>query len=630
MVEAHGHDDADPLRSGLKRYFGHDDFRPMQRQVIADAMAGRDVFLVMPTGGGKSLCYQLPAVLRRGGVTLVVSPLIALMQDQVEALEAHGIGATVLNSSVTPAELWRRAEDATKGRYALIYMAPERLMGPAGARLIERLNLAMIAIDEAHCISEWGHDFRPEYRQLGQLRSRYPNVPIMALTATATTRVADDVVAQLQLRNPSVVRGGFDRPNLFYEVRPKQRVADSIVKYLRDNPTHEGIIYCHSRASTEKIAERLQRDGVAALPYHAGLSHEQRRDNQHAFTHGDARLIVGTIAFGMGIDKPDVRFVIHADLPRHIEGYYQETGRAGRDGLPADCILFFSHGDRAKIEHFIEQKESEHERDLASAQLQQMISFAYTTGCRRVPLLSYFGQAYPGDCGLCDNCRFPPVLDDATEDARMLLSTVARTEQRFGVGHVIDVLRGRMTDKVERWDHDRLSVFGIGAETPISRWRSIANALLESSRLGQTNDEYPTLYLLAESLPVLKGDEPVKVLRPRAVQARKTKSDKRTTQRATAPDGESRQQADTIPADVQLYEILRSRRKELADAQAVPAYIVFGDASLRQMAQDKPTTLEQFEQITGVGTHKLKQYGRAFTGIIQEYVSGTADQPDPP
>ena len=629
MAESANPDGPDALRAALKRHFGHEDFRPMQRQVIVDAMARRDVFLVMPTGGGKSLCYQLPAVMGRG-VTLVVSPLIALMQDQVKALEINGVSATVLNSSVEPAEVYRREQQAAEGRYDLIYMAPERLMGGAGGRLIERLDLAMIAIDEAHCISEWGHDFRPEYRQLGQLRRRYPDVPIMALTATATPRVAADVVQQLQLRSPSVYRGGFERQNLYYEVRPKQRCVDQIIRYLRENPTHEGIVYCLSRTGTETTAQRLQRDGVAALPYHAGLSNDVRHDNQHAFVHGDARVIVATIAFGMGIDKPDVRFVIHFDLPRHIEGYYQETGRAGRDGLPADCILFFSHGDRAKIEHFIAQKETEHERELALAQLQQMINFAYTTGCRCVPLLAYFGEEHPGGCGHCDNCRYPPDLVDATDDARKLLSAVARTDQGFGLGHVVDVLRGKVTDKVLRWEHQRLSVFGIGAETPPAQWRRVADALFDAGRLAQTDDEFPTNYLTPQSLPVLKGAETVQVVRPRAVKSAKpARTRRRRDSPATAgtgPEGDS----EVAPVDAHLFEKLRKTRRELAAAQSVPAYVIFGDASLRQMAQDRPTTLDQFELITGVGAHKLKRYGRVFTGVIREYLDAAADTPQLP
>ncbi len=595
------------LNALLKQWFGHDSFRPTQRQVITDTLAGRDVFLVMPTGGGKSLCYQLPAV-ARDGVTVVISPLIALMQDQTKALADNGVACTVLNSSVEPPEITRREHAAVDGQFRLIYMAPERLMSPAGARLIEQLNIALFAIDEAHCISEWGHDFRPEYRQLGTLRQRFRDTPIMALTATATPRVAEDIVAQLHLDNPAVYRGGFERTNLFYEVRRKDRTSDQIVRYLTDNPDHEGIIYCLSRDGTERMAQKLVQRGIRALPYHAGLPNEQRHQNQHDFVYGDCRVICATIAFGMGIDKPDVRFVIHADLPRHIEGYYQETGRAGRDGLPADCILFFSHGDRAKLEFFIEQKETEQEREHATWQLQQMINFAYTTGCRCVPLLGYFGEQYPGACGHCDNCRNPPEMQDATEDAQKLLSAVARTDQRFGLGHVIDVLRGNATEKVARYRHDDLSVFALGADLPVNHWRRVAEALMEADQLAQTTDQYPTLQLAPGSRAVLRGEADVRIVQPRVL---KTKREKPTA----IPD------EDLGPVDLDLFEKLRQLRRRLATEQAVPPYVVFSDASLRHMAQLQPVTPDTFAAVKGVGDHKLEKYGSIFMDAIREHAT---------
>ncbi len=606
----------------LKTHFGHERFRPMQRDIIADALAGKDVSVVMPTGGGKSLCYQLPAVCGEG-VTLVVSPLIALMQDQVAALTANGVPATVLNSSVSASDIARREHDAIDGRYRLIYMAPERLTGDAGRWLTDRLNLSRIAIDEAHCISEWGHDFRPEYRMLGRLRQRFPDVPVMALTATATPRVADDIVEQLHLNEPAVYRAGFERQNLVYEVRPKNRVADQIIRYLRQHPTYEGIVYCLSRAGTERMAERLQDAGVAALPYHAGLDAATRAQNQHDFVYGDTRVVCATIAFGMGIDKPDVRFVFHADLPRNIEGYYQETGRAGRDGINADCVLFFSAGDRAKLERFIEEKQDPVEREHAYWQLQQMVNFAYTTDCRMIPLLSYFGEEHAGECGHCDNCRLPLQVDDATTNAQKLLSAVARTDQRFGMKHVTDVLLGETNEKIERYGHDALSVFGVGGDEPRPYWRRLAESLIASGLLGQTKDDYRTLHLVESSLPVLRGEKQVELARPRAVKQRR---DRRKSAAASGVPASNRDA--TLPADWDdranvddaLFERLRDLRRQLAAEQDIPPYVVFGDVSLIQMAARKPTTTERFEAITGVGQFKLEKYGQPFMEAIRQHV----------
>lgn len=586
----------------------------MQQQIIADVLCGRDVFVLMPTGGGKSLCYQLPSLVLPG-VTVVVSPLIALMQDQVKALEANGIQATVLNSTVDYAEITQRESRAASGRYNLIYMAPERLMNPAGQRLLSRLKISHFAIDEAHCISEWGHDFRPEYRMLGQLRNRFADTPIIALTATATPRVADDIVKQLHLNRPGMYRGGFERKNLYYEVRRKERVFHQILRYLDDHAASEGIIYCLSRASTEQMAERLRAKNVDALPYHAGLPAEERARNQHAFVYGKTRVITATIAFGMGIDKPDVRFVIHADLPRNLESYYQETGRAGRDGLRADCILFFSHADKAKLERFIEEKENEHERKLAHGQLKQMIHYAYAIDCRSQGLLNYFGDEHGGDCGHCDNCLLPPQLNDATKDARKLLSAVARTGQRFGLNHVIDVLRGTQTDRICRHNHQCLSVFGVGADQPKPYWRRLAESLIHDEQLALTRDDFRTTYLTGPSKPVLRGQVNVSLTVPRAA-----KRPRKQKPIATAVD-------DSRPIDQKLFDQLRSLRRTLADKQNVPPYVVFSDAALRHMAQRHPTTPQQFIQITGVGQHKLDRYGPIFMDAIAQHIANPATGP---
>ncbi len=612
--------DADPtpdaaLHALLKRHFGHDAFRPLQRDIVRDALGGRDVFVIMPTGGGKSLCYQLPAVAdgsAGGGVTLVISPLIALMQDQVQGLQANGIAATFLNSTLPGPEAAQRERDAVAGQYRLIYMAPERLMSAGGQAFVSRLKLSRIAIDEAHCISEWGHDFRPEYRMLGSLRQRFPGVPLIALTATATPRVADDVVAQLHLHDPSIYRASFERPNLMYEVRPKQKAMHQIVSYLGEHPDDDGIVYCMSRKKTEDVAAALRRSGVAALPYHAGLEARERAANQDAFIQGRCRVICATIAFGMGIDKPNVRFVIHADLPRHVEGYYQETGRAGRDGLPSQCVLFYSAADRARLEYFIEQKEDPANREHAYQQLEQVMKFARTTRCRTAALLAHFGEEHAGECDHCDNCTQPQVLQDATEDARKLLSAVARTGQRFGLNHVIDVLRGSAAEKVKQYGHDELSVYGVGKDKSKTYWWLVAHTLIEQGQLNLTSDQWKTAFLTAESKPVLKGDVAVEIVQSRAV-------DPNRRPRQEVSGGRV---VDDSPFDQELFQKLRALRTELAREQSVPPYIIFGDATLREMCRRLPTTPQAFGEVGGVGRAKLDRYGERFTAAIREHASG--------
>ena len=594
----------------LKRHFGHGEFRPMQREIIADTLAGRDVFVLMPTGGGKSLCYQLPALLTEG-TTVVVSPLIALMQDQVTQLEQNGIRATYLNSSLDLDEAYRREQAALGGGYDLLYLAPERLFSAAGSRLLNKLSVARFAIDEAHCISEWGHDFRPEYRMLAQLRSgfggRFAQTPVIALTATATPRVHEDILGQLDLRHPAEYRGDFERQNLIYELRPKQKLFDQVLAYLRENPLYEGIIYCNSRKRCDQLAEKLKVNGVAALPYHAGLDPGQRERNQHDFIFGQARVVVATIAFGMGVDKPDVRFVIHADLPRSLEGYYQETGRAGRDGLAADCIFFYSGGDRGKVEYFIDQKESEEEREHARWQLRRVVQYAHHTGCRMTPLLAYFGQEHPGACGHCDNCLKPPEVADATTDAQKLISAIARTGQRFGVAHVINVLRGSKAQKLIEYQHDRLTVYGIGEDKPAAYWRQLAEHLLHEGLLSASADQYRTVHLSPDSRSVLVGDRPVSMAVSRVA--------KQASPRRAAAHSDA-------PMDQALFDTLRSLRKELADERGVPPYVVFGDKTLIQFAQHLPQDDSAFLEISGVGQKKLEQYGPVFMQAIRQHRAG--------
>ncbi len=610
----------DPLADALKLHFGHSAFRPMQREIIDDVLAGRDSFVVMPTGGGKSLCYQLPAVMqgakaaasRTAGTTIVISPLIALMQDQVTQLEHNGVRCTLLNSTLERDEAFNRERRALQGEYDLIYLAPERLMSTSGSRLLRELNIARFAIDEAHCISEWGHDFRPEYRMLGQLRDqfggRFAKTPIIALTATATPRVRTDILNQLRLREPAVYIGNFERTNLSYELRPKKNMLQQIGQYLSANPTHEGIIYCQSRRRCDEMAEQLRAAGIGALSYHAGLDSAVRQRHQHDFIYGEARVIVATIAFGMGVDKPDVRFVIHADMPRSLEGYYQETGRAGRDGLPADCIFFYSGGDRAKIEHFIEQKEDAEEKRHAYWQLQQVIQFAHATGCRMPKLLGYFGQEHAGKCGHCDNCLAPPKVLNVTVQAQKFLSAIARTGQRFGAGHIIKVLRGSQEQRIKEYGHDQLSVYGIGADQPEGHWRQLAEHLIHDGAIGTTSDQYHTLHLTAESKEILRGQREVTMPVSHVTQA--GRASRLSTNSSDAALGR---------IDEALFEKLRALRKQLADEQGVPPYVVFGDKALRHMCQTFPTDDQAFLAVSGVGQKKLEQYGQAFMRVIREH-----------
>ncbi len=614
--------DARALLDALKQSFGHERFRAMQAEIVGDALDRRDVFVILPTGGGKSLCYQLPAVLERQrghGVTVVVSPLIALMQNQVDVLRANGVPAAFLNSTLDLDELYQHERDAIAGNLDLVYLAPERLMSPAGQRWLAQVPVARFAIDEAHCISEWGHDFRPEYRMLGELRElhngRFRGVPVMALTATATPRVADDIVRQLALREPALHRGGFERENLTYEVRPKQRVVEQVLAHLQAHPDDEGIIYCQSRNRCEQLAARLQEHNIDALPYHAGLDKDVREANQHAFIFGQARVVVATIAFGMGVDKPDVRFVFHADLPKNIEGYYQETGRAGRDGLPARCVLFYSGGDRSKVEFFINQKTDPAEIEHAQQQLDEMVRYCHTTGCRTAHVLEHFGESLDasrdGQCQHCDNCLNPPTLRDITTDARKLLSAVARTGQRFGLTHVIDVLRGSASQRVTARQHDQLSVHGIGKDHPVGHWRAVAEHLIKEDLLAQSPDEFRTVTLTPASKPLLRGELKIEMPVSRAVSPEPERA--RRGRRPTAADIPDDQ------VDHALFEKLRQLRKELAEDQGVPPYVVFGDAALRQMAAQHPRNDEQFIAISGVGRTKLERYGPAFLQRIREH-----------
>lgn len=600
----------------LKSTFGYATFRPLQREIMEANLVGEDVFALLPTGGGKSLCFQLPA-LARDGLTIVVSPLIALMKDQVDALQASGVAATFLNSTLGAEESRTRLRGLHRGQYKLLYVAPERLMLAGWVENLKTWNVSCIAIDEAHCVSEWGHDFRPEYRQLAKLRTALPDVPMMALTATATGRVREDIVTHLKLRDPQTFVASFNRPNLTYRVVPKDEPAKQIINFVRKREHESGIIYCASRATAERVAESLAGRGFLARPYHAGLDAAERARNQEMFLRDDARIICATIAFGMGINKPNVRWVIHHDLPKNIEGYYQETGRAGRDGLPGDCLLLFSPGDIAKQTHFLDEITNEQERSIARAQLRRIVHYAESSGCRRAELLQYFGETFPlNNCGACDNCAEPRESFDGTVVAQKFLSCVFRIQQasRFGAGlnHVIEVLTGAKTDKITRWGHDQLSTYGIGGELSRSQWASIGRELMRLGYVGLGSGEYATLELSAEGMTVLRARTPITLTKP-AADAPKS--------RRVAP----RREGD-IDCDEILFEKLRTLRKLLADERKVPAYIIFGDNTLRALAREYPQSLSALEGIPGIGEKKRAEFGEVFTATIAGYLKHNSRQ----
>src|SRR5476651_1543454 len=625
----------------LKQYFGFTSFRPLQEEIIRDSLAGKDTFALLPTGGGKSLCFQLPA-LARDGLSVVVSPLIALMKDQVDALQASGIAATFLNSSLNTDESRKRLRGLHNGEFRLLYVAPERLMLSGFLSDLQRWNVRLIAIDEAHCISEWGHDFRPEYRQISELRENFPKVPFMALTATATGRVREDIVTHLKLREPSCYVASFNRPNLTYRVLAKNKPYDQLLDFLRSRPKESGIVYCMSRKATESVAQRLSEDGVKAKPYHAGLTPKERSEHQELFLRDDIRVVCATIAFGMGINKPNVRFVVHYDLPKNIEGYYQETGRAGRDGLPSECVLLFSPGDVVKQTQFIDEKPNFNEQKIAREQLQQMVHYAECAGCRRVELLAYFGERFSSirsggresaktsshanesqsrftsavtqteNCGACDNCLSPRETFDGTLAAQKFLSCVYRIREKnsFGVGlnHVVEVLTGADTEKIRKWNHAQLSTFGIGKEHNRPEWAAIGRELIRLGFLRQTSEKFSVLELTNEGRAALKERKKITLTRP-----------------AVAPETQAHHVGE-ITCDEALFERLRELRKKLADERDVPAYIIFSDVALRQMARNYPESESDFAGISGVGEKKLREFGEVFLNEIALHLATNARQ----
>ncbi|RAJ96411.1 DNA helicase RecQ [Aliidiomarina maris] len=593
----------DQARAVLKQVFGYETFRSGQETVIEAVLNGRDAVALMPTGGGKSLCYQLPALMLPG-VTVVVSPLVSLMDDQVSAMQAMGVPAGAIHSGMQGAEVMQVLRDLQDGRIRLLYAAPERVLTPAFAERLQTLQVSLLAVDEAHCISQWGHDFRPEYGRLGELRQLLPHTPMLALTATADHVTRDDILQRLQLREPQVFQSSFDRPNIRYLVQEKFKPLKQVVEYVKAQRGVSGIIYCGSRKKTEELALKLQVEGVRSAAYHAGLPHEEKRQTLHGFLRDDIDVVVATIAFGMGINKPNVRFVLHYDIPRSVEAYYQETGRAGRDGVASEAVMFYEPGDAAWIWRlFDEQPDSERLR-VERQKFQVMTSFAEAQTCRRLVLLNYFGEYREQPCGNCDLCLNPPQQYDGTVDAQKALSCVYRTGQQFGVNHIVEVLRGAQTQRIKQQRHDELTTYGIGKEQSAEHWVSVIRQLIHRGLLIQDIRRHSALHLAQNARPVLRGEIALTLAKPRiqAVAGAKV--------------------AERGMHDKVLFGRLRKLRKAIAERAEVPPFVVFGDSTLQDMATLLPTNPAQFLLVSGVGQVKLERYGSAFIAEICAYLDG--------
>ncbi len=609
----------------LRDIFGFSQFRPHQEGIVSALLAGRDAFAVMPTGGGKSLCYQLPACLL-SGMTLVVSPLLSLMKDQVDAANANGIGAASLNSTLSEKEKKDVYAAIRQGGVKLLYVSPERFNSGGFLDYLRTLPLALFAVDEAHCISEWGHDFRPDYLSLSGMTEHFPKIPVAAFTATATPRVAEDIVARLGLRDPHLVRASFNRPNLSYRVQPKEDLEGQLVRFINEQGADaSGIVYRTTRKSVDQTAALLRKHGIDALPYHAGLADAERRAAQDAFRNDRCQVVVATIAFGMGIDKPNVRYVVHGDLPKNMEGYYQETGRAGRDGEPAQCLLLHSNADIAQLARFNAEIEDPEAKRAAGDQLNKMAAFARADDCRRAGLLAYFGENYPQmNCGGCDVCLGEAEREDATVDAQKALSAMARTGGRFGALHLCDILTGVESEKVKQRGHQRLPTFGVGRDRDKSYWRRLIEALVAKG-YAETNDaQYPTPALTERGWELLRGNDSFAMLKMR--DARSGGGAARGSGGgggggAYSPARRARQLVDTRPYDKELFETLKAERRRVAGEKGIPSYLILHDRGLMDIARLLPKTEEELLRVNGIGQAKLKTYGEFFLGIVSDFLA---------
>jgi len=644
----------------LRSVFGYQGFRPNQEQTIETLLRGEDAFVLMPSGGGKSLCYQIPAIMR-SGTGIVVSPLISLMKDQVDALRANGVRAAAYNSSLDPAATRRVLAELMNGRLDLLYVSPERAVTDGFLDRLAALSagpaalpgsaptgggdggggspgIALIAVDEAHCISQWGHDFRPEYVALKQMRDRFPGVPLIALTATADPHTREDISEKLGLEGAACFVSSFDRPNIRLQVIEKHNPQSQLQRFLTAHEDEAGIVYCSTRKRTEDVAAHLRGRGIAAAAYHAGLPAEERERVQEAFIFDQIQIVAATVAFGMGIDKTNVRFVVHWDLPQHLEGYYQEIGRSGRDGLPAEALLLFGWEDVPRVRALIETGENEERVAVEQHKFGAMVGFTQALSCRRRVLLGYLGERMESDCGNCDVCLDPPELYDATEDAQKALSCVYRLGGRFGVGHVVDVLRGSEKQRLLDLRHDRLSTYGVGADVSVDAWRSLLQQLVHLGYLYQEMGQYPVLKLTSAAMPVLRGEETLMLARPRVKLARpdeplgKGKRPKGAVGKgrggATAAGkvtGSAAGGAGAPGADDDLFEELRMLRRQIADREGVPAYVVFHDATLREMAEARPTSDDELLEISGVGERKLEKYGGEFLALLSRWAEAAVE-----